>query len=221
MNLLFPKFWISRRDDEKLEILIVARKRHSVPTPANDPRAKRTMLALQAAFLELIERMPFEEIAIKDITQAAGVSYPTFFRRCASKADLLNSIATKEVQVLLALGREALLTGATSLSMFEHVASHRKLWRTLLTGGAKSAVRDEFLRISENIAVTHPTQRLWVPLELSVPIVASGILEVLTWWLRQPDDFPVKVASDYYDSLVVAPIMVQRSMGNWLAQNAE
>lgn len=176
------------------------------------------MVALQEALLGLIDLKPFDEIAIKDITEAAGISYPTFFRRCASKAELLNQIAAEEVQNLLTLGEEAMLlhpSEATSLSMFDYVASKRTLWRTLLTGGAKAAIRDEFMKIAGSIAASRTAKNPWIPLELSVPFVTSGIIEVLTWWLGQPDDCPIELASDYYDSLVVAPIMDRHQLGSW------
>lgn len=51
--------------------------------------------------LTLIETMPLDEISIKNITETAGVSYPTFFRRFARKEELLEDIAAAEANEVL------------------------------------------------------------------------------------------------------------------------
>ncbi|MCJ2180252.1 TetR/AcrR family transcriptional regulator [Novosphingobium album (ex Hu et al. 2023)] len=170
------------------------------------------MAALQDAVLELLEQKPFEQITIKEITSLAGVSYPTFFRRCAGKAELLNTIATDEVRKLLSLGQHAIAEydeAASSIAMFTYVNSRRKLWKTLLTGGAKAAIRDEFMRISLSIAATRKYPETKLPIDLAVPLVTGGIIEILTWWLNQPEDCPAERASQFYDELVVAPVMAR------------
>ncbi len=42
------------------------------------------------ALLELLERQPLEAITIREITDAAGVGYATFYRHYATKAALLD-----------------------------------------------------------------------------------------------------------------------------------
>ena len=78
----------------------IANQRMSRP---NDARALRSQEALRNALLELVEDRPFDQVSIRDITNVAGVSYPVFFRRYASKEQLLEDIATEEVRRMLAL----------------------------------------------------------------------------------------------------------------------
>lgn len=173
------------------------------------------MAALQNAFLELLERKSLDEITIREITDAAGVNYTTFFRRCAGKPELLNNIAAMEVRNLLSLGEEAMMVGgpeATSLSMFAYVQARRKLWKTLLTGGARSAIREEFMRISGSFAATHLHEDPPIPIDLAVALATSSIIEILTWWLRQPDDYPAEEVSRLYDTIVVDAIRHARSV---------
>ena len=183
----------------------MARARTTTPRKPDDARAHRSVEALRAAFLELIETRPFEAVTIRDITAAAGVSYPTFFRRFAGKEELLADIATSEVRQLLALGEEAMGQGGRSspAAMCAHVAAHRQLWRTLLTGGAAAAMRTEFMAISREIAESRPRINPWIPVDLAVPFVAGGIFEILAWWMRQPDDYPVGNVVTLLDALVV------------------
>lgn len=176
----------------------MARPRTTTPRKPDDARAHRSIEALRSAFLSLIERRPFDAVTIREITDAAGLSYPTFFRRFAGKDELLADIATAEVHKLLALGQ----TGS-SLAMCEHVAAHRRLWRTLLTGGAADAMRAEFMAISRCIADAGPRINPWIPVDLAVPFVAGGLFEILAWWMRQPDDYPAANVAILLDALVI------------------
>lgn len=160
---------------------------------------------MHRAFLELIDQNPLEDISIREITERAGVSYPTFFRRYASKGDLLEEIATDEVRELLTLGQEAFdksgIGNAESLCRFVH--ERRGLWTVLLNGGAAHAMREEFKRIARETAYSRPRANPWLPVELAVPFVTSGIFEILAWWLRQPPDYPLDQVVRLMNALVV------------------
>jgi AcrR family transcriptional regulator len=190
---------MARRSDH------LARKRTTEPRKPDDARAQRSIEALKLALLRLIEQKPFEQIAIKDITEEAGLSYPTFFRRFAGKEDLFEYIAREEVRGLLTIG-EATLTAPAAESgarICGYVQPRRKLWTALLNGGASSAMRSEFMRIAEEIANSRPRANPWIPLDLSVPFVTSGIFEILAWWMRQSDDYPVEHVIAMFDALIV------------------
>ena len=198
------------RNKDRSRAGLVARKRRSVPSEADDPRAQRSLVALQNALLHLIEYKELDQITIEDITREAGLSYPTFFRRCRSKHELLNRIATREVKEALQRSRATMdnkeLT-ASSIPMLTYIQSKRKIWKTLLTGGASSAMREEFMRIAETIAESRDRVKPWIPVDLAISVSASGIFEILTWWMNQPEDFPVEEVSSLYETLAVAPLM--------------
>ncbi|MBU6265900.1 MAG: TetR/AcrR family transcriptional regulator [Sphingomonadales bacterium] len=180
----------------------MARPRTTTPRKPDDARAHRSVEALRVAFLALIETRPLDQVTIRDITEAAGVSYPTFFRRFAGKDELLADIATTEVRHLLVLGQGGGRHGS-SLAMCEYLAAHRRLWRTLLTGGAAAAMREEFMAVSREIATTGPRINPWIPVDLAVPFVAGGLFEILAWWMRQPDDYPTANVATLLDALVI------------------
>jgi AcrR family transcriptional regulator len=184
----------------------LARPRTTTPTRPDDARAQRSIDALRAAFLELLERKPLEDIAIREITDGAGVSYPTFFRRFGSKHELLEDIATEEVSKLLSLGQAAFgKTEATSSAedLCRYVQQHRALWAALLNGGAADAMRAEFKRIAEETAYTRPRANPWLPIDLAAPFVTSGVFEILAWWMRQPDDYPLENVVTLFNALIV------------------
>lgn len=183
----------------------MARKRTSTPSKPDDVRANRSIEALQAALLRLIEDKPFEQILLREITEEAGLSYPTFFRRFASKEDLLDHVAAGEVRNLLELGNQTIggQHPQSAALLCEYVQAHRQIWTTLLTGGATSAMREAFMRESRKIALTNPRQNPWLPVDLAVPFVANGLFEVLAWWLRQPEDYPVENVEKLLDALII------------------
>jgi AcrR family transcriptional regulator len=172
----------------------------------DDARALRSRDALKEALLRLIGRKSFEQISIRDITDEAAVSYPTFFRRYVTKEELLEDIAAQEIRDLLALtssllNQEGLDPSLRLLCTF--VKGHRKLWTTLLTTGASSIMREEFIRIAKDIARIRPRSNPWLPTELAAAFVVSGIFEILAWWLRQPENYPIENVVAILDVLVV------------------
>lgn len=160
-----------------------------------DARAMRSREALQEALLALIAERDLDQISIRDITLRAEVSYPVFFRRYASKEQLLEDIATAEVRNLLSLSLpifEANRQEESLQALCRYVDEHRPLWTRLLTGGAMSAMRKEFTRIAAEISATLDTADAWLPIDLSAPFFAGGMFEILGWWLRQPEDYPIE-----------------------------
>lgn len=193
----------------------MARQRTTTPTKPDDARARRSIEALSGALLELLEHTSLDEITIKEITKTAGVSYPTFFRRFSSKDDLLANIATEEVRRLLSLSQRVFDDRSSSESigiMLTYIEDHRRLWRTLLTGGAASAMREEFMRISAEIAASRPRANPWLPLELSIPFTANGIFEIFAWWMNQPDDYPTENVEKVFNALIVETLAQPRGI---------
>lgn len=182
------------------DLLDLARARTSKPWKSDDVRALRSVEAMRAAFLELIEQNPIEDISIKEITDRAGISYPTFFRRYASKNDLMESIATEEVRKLFP---EEMILEGNSRILCDYVHRNRKLWSVLLNGGAAHAMRKEFMRIARENAQTQQQVNPWFPTELAVPFVTSGIFELLAWWLREPEDYPLEKVVKLFNVLIV------------------
>jgi AcrR family transcriptional regulator len=184
----------------------LARSRTNTPIQPDDPRAQRSIAALREALLELLQTRRFDQIEIKHITDGAGVSYRTFFRRFANKEELLEEIAAGEAGNLLMLG-EAAMAGPdpeSSVSrMCEYVENHRKLWTVLLTGGAASAMREEFMRIAREHSGARPRINPWLPLDLAVTFVANGIFDIFAWWMIQPEDYPISNVVKLFKALIV------------------
>lgn len=174
----------------------------------NDARALRSREALRAGLLALLQEQPFHQISIRDITKQAGVSYPVFFRRYASKEELFADLAAEEVRNLLTRTRPMLEQAQAAdgiHAMCAYVQERRALWKALLTTGGASAMRDEFTRLSADIGHAGPRSNPWLPVSLASSFVSTGILEILAWWLNQPDDYPTRNIEIFLDRLIVRP----------------
>jgi AcrR family transcriptional regulator len=156
---------------------------------AVDARKLRSRDALFAAFLTLLEQKNLDQISIREIAAAANIGHATFYRHYATKEELLNDLAAGEIRRLVNLTlpvMNAKSTQAACEALCRHVFSHKKLWTTLLTGGASSVVKEELLTISRRVAAELDNNVQSPELaELKTVLSVNSILETLVWWLRQ------------------------------------
>jgi len=185
---------------------------------AHDPRTVRTREALRDALLTLLEQKPLDQITIRDIAATADISYVTFFRHHPTKEALLQDIAAEQVRRLADLmlpALEASDTRAASIALCVYVDSHRKLWSTLLTGGAAAVLREEFLTLAAEVAHGRSDPNNWLPPELAVTLNVSSTIEVLTWWLRQKRPLPIESVAEIHERIVITPIIAADKSGKW------
>lgn len=155
---------------------------------ARDPRQIRSATALRKALLRLLERKDFDQITVREIAREAGVHNATFFRHHADKESLLDKVAAEEINRLVAISLPAGLSLEGNLALCEYVSSHRSLWKALLNGGARLAMREEYLRLSMDVATRHTGAKSWIPEELAVTCSTMLIIETISWWLAQDED---------------------------------
>lgn len=177
--------------------------------PARATRLTRTRPILCGALLSLLEERPFEQLTVREITAKADIGYATFFRHYPDKEALLNDLAATQISDLLAMTLPILNTDTrgSSRTLCAYVWEHRKLWSALLTGGAASTLKDEFIRQSQQIAEALPNPDAWLPSDLSIVFYVTGTVEILAWWLKQKDPPSVDRMAEVIDSLIVGPSM--------------
>jgi len=176
---------------------------------AQDARAVRTREALRNALLRLLELKSFEQITIRDICEVADVGYTTFFRHHQTKESLLDEIAAEQIGELVGMSlkvADASDTRHASIAVCQYVDDHRKLWSTLLTGGAASALREEFIRLSLDVAATRAQPGAWPPADIATILVVSSTLELLSWWLRQRKPMSIEEVAAIHEHIIITPI---------------
>lgn len=175
-----------------------------------DARVIQTRQALRQALLSLLDRKPFEQITIREIATESGVGYTTFFRHHPGKEELLNDIAADEIKQLIQLALPSM--GSTdpksaAFTFCSYIAEHRSLWSTLLTGGAANVLRDEFMRVSRDVAASWDSGSDWLPTDVAIILVTSGTIELLAWWLKQKQPISVEQLATIYERVVVTPVV--------------
>ncbi|MBU6269312.1 MAG: TetR/AcrR family transcriptional regulator [Sphingomonadales bacterium] len=173
-----------------------------------DPRAIRTRLALEAALLALLRSRPFDSITPRDITDAAGLAYGTFYRHHPSKEAMLDELARREVAELYADAMTRMDAGgsrAGTIAFCRRFEEKRELWSALLNGGARTLICEELTRHSRAIALERAHSGDVLPWELSSAVANAAMAEIIAWWLRQ-DGCPIEFAADMIVRLVHDPI---------------
>ncbi len=171
-----------------------------------DLRVRRSQDGLRNALLDLLGAEAFENITVRQIVDFADVGYTTFFRHFASKEALLEAVITVEIERLT--DRCSPIYDAADglgacLALCSFVDEHRSLWTALLTGGAAPKVREEMLRQSRLVTSTSRMAGT-LPADLSTALAVAGILELLSWWLRQPEPWSAsRVAVILHDRIIV------------------
>ena len=144
------------------------------------------------------------------ITARAGTGYATFFRHYPDKEALLGDVASAEIAELLSRSIP-LLYDINSLestrALCAYVAQHRKLWNALLTGGAAGIVRDEFIRQARALDQSVAQPKFWLPADLGVVFGTGAVVDLLSWWLAQEDEYSSDQIAGILHRLIIAPLV--------------
>lgn len=181
-----------------------------------DARALRTRHSLRRALLELLETKSFDQITLRDIASKAGIGYTTFFRHHPTKEALLHEIAAEQIRRLVSLALPILEMSdphPSSLVLARYVDEHRKLWSTLLTGGAAGTLREEFLKVSTEVAASWPYTSSWRPTEIAIILVVSSTIELLAWWLRQKKPLSAERIAEIHARFIIMPAIAPGEEG--------
>jgi len=172
-----------------------------------DARVRRTREALRLSLLRLLHVTPLEHVTIRDIAASAGVGYTTYFRHYPSKEALLDDLAAEEIGRLCDLTipvYDAADGSAACLALTRYIDQHRALWSALLTGGASQIVREELLRRGREASSMRG--KGWLPADLGVTLAVSAMLELMTWWLRQPKPLSAEEVAEILDRIAISPV---------------
>lgn len=170
----------------------------------------RTREALQRAMVDLAAESPLETITVRAIAARAGTGYATFFRHYADKEALLADVADRLTVAFLAqvrpLLREKDRRGAAR-SLCAFVEDNLAIHRALIAGGAGETVRAGMLRQTLDTIGRARASAPGGPVDdlLLFHLVAS-ILNLLAWWLRNPDRVDAETMAELIERTVLTPV---------------
>ncbi len=158
--------------------------------------------------LNLVQVKSLDQVSVRDLCAEASLSHPTFYRSYSSKEEIVGEIAAKEMKQLM--DRMMMLVdqrdpSATAELICDYIEENRTLWTTLLTTGAGSVMRDEWIRLSQELALQRPPINPDLPTRMVSAVFAAGMLETLAWWLQQPEDYPKKNIAQFLERLILKP----------------
>jgi AcrR family transcriptional regulator len=169
-----------------------------VVTRLENRRVRRTCRLLREALVALILEKGYDAVTVQDVLDRADVGRATFYAHFRDKDDLLASGFEELRESLRAylvayLRPDADPAGPriqVARPLFEHAASHRRLYRALVgrRGGGVLLKRahDELSALfREHLAEAEAKQRARpvMPVEVVVEYTVSALLGLLTWWL--------------------------------------
>jgi AcrR family transcriptional regulator len=181
-----------------------------------DLRVKRTKMLLREALIDLVAEKGFDAVTVGEIAERAMVNRATFYRHYTDKYDLVTSIFEEVVaQAIQEIGpplqslkdlnwlsKDDLsstspppqeIVGFTAI--FEHVARHAKLYRTMLgkqgsswfaakIRGYIADVLRRRIQESKQTGTRNKDDIPALPEEVSTACLANWIVGMLTWWLE-------------------------------------
>ena len=158
--------------------------------------------------MELVQVKPLDQVSVRNLCAVANLSHPTFYRSYSSKEEILEEIAEKEIQQLM----ERMISlidrrdpSETANIICDYIDNNRSLWTNLITTGAKSVLSDEFIRLSKELTLERPPINPDLPIPMVSAVVAVSMIEILAWWLMQPEDYPKENVMQFLERLVLIP----------------
>lgn len=155
-----------------------------------DRRSLRTRQSLRSALATLIQTLPYDQITVQTILDAANIGRATFYCHFYDKDDLLcHSVAW----VFSTLYQQQASQEPAQLfpicGILAHIAEHQALYIAL----SRSQVFEQMLRaVHTSLSQTiqqHLNQFSVVQTRLELPAMshylAGGCLSVIRWWLAQ------------------------------------
>lgn len=186
----------------------------------DDPRARRTRDALEAALANLLERHPLDTISVAELCREAGVHRTTFYAHAggvhafalATFSRQLDAASTVDVELSAESVEEVSARyGASLVDLLDLVAAERAGYRALFTSTSRGVFRlalDERLRHRARLSLD-----VWRELEVpgapessadrdeAAAFIAGGLVGALEAWALG-DETETDVASERIGALM-------------------
>jgi AcrR family transcriptional regulator len=173
--------------------------------PANNLRVRRTQKLLREALIDLIEERGFDALTVGEITERAMVSRAAFYRNYQDKYNLVEQIFDEALQALLNSVADLKTVHSPQIwvRFLEHIAEYERLYRALL--GRKGspwfvlkmrASLVDLVKGFEQIPIHMPTATPYPYMypasdkELIPDLIATMMVEAITWWLENGKPYP-------------------------------
>jgi AcrR family transcriptional regulator len=154
-----------------------------------DRRAARTRDLLLGALPGLMAERGFERLTIQNIIDRAGVGRATFYAHFENKEELLaGSVGRLRMWLEAMRGRYPAQPFAFMMPFFDHLASHRAIYRTTFERESEVSV-ERLIRammrelVRAELTANRTPQQDDAAIELATQFVVSTFWSVTVWWM--------------------------------------
>lgn len=179
-----------------------------------DPRVKRTRKRVQDALFELARDRGFEQIAVSDIAERAGINRSTFYQHYADKETVLaDALDAAAAEAGAALDAEIVLTDGPPdvLQHFlEHIEANASIYRQVFLGAgsglALTRLSSHIVSAIEGVAfAAHQAKPMRAPVEVIAAGVAGSMVGVIGAWLEREPLPPASEATQWAWAVMNGP----------------
>lgn len=163
-----------------------------------DLRIQKTYQALHNAFTELLEQKNFEEITVNELCDKALIRRTTFYKHFADKYEYFNFYLLElresfksQISIETASTDPVSYSVALLHEMFKFIHSHKKLVAKMRQSNVMTflyqALQEHFSAELRYILTSANKKQLTPEIELLISFYAGGLINVVYWWLNNPN----------------------------------
>jgi len=180
-----------------------------------DRRTRRTLQLLRDAFVALLKEKRYEDVSVQDIIERADVARSTFYVHYVDKQDLL---VGKWGVFASNLGLHADVLGhrenegrflLPTQGWFQHIQAQGDILKIIAKDPAMDLAmktlhgilhKDMQTRIQNHLP---ENENASMPLSLVIDYLASSLMTLLKWWVKNDMSYPPKRMDEIFQQLVM------------------
>ena len=187
-----------------------------------DRRTRRTRQLLRHAFLALLKEKRYEDVSVQDIIERADMARSTFYVHYVDKEDLLVGkwgVFASNLGIHADGLKQEENKGRFLLPMlgwFQHIQAQADILKII----AKDPAMDLAMKTLHGILHKDMQTRIQnhqpdnenasIPLSLIIDYLASSLMTLLKWWVKNDMSYPPKRMDEIFQQLVMQGVNINR-----------
>lgn len=166
-------------------------------------KSLHTQQHIEKALFSLLQKKPYTEISIAEITRKAHVSRTSFYRNYSQKNDVLTLfLANQYKKFIVAINEHKLKTLTKQLVAYlTFFKENPKVMKILLDPGFEGSLLNFQTRyLKKLLSVYHPDLNL--P-DYAIAYQSGGIYMLLIWWVKQDYATPLEDLINYAEKHIM------------------
>lgn len=182
-----------------------------------DRRTRRSRQLLRDALLALLREKRYEDISVQDIIERADVARSTFYVHYIDKDDLLvgkwgvfASNLGHHAELMAHEERDSRAIFPTRV-WFQHIQAQEDILRIIARDSAiELAMKTLHGILRKDIQVKverHLPEDGLIPSSLAIDYMASSLMTLIKWWIRNDMNYPSQQMDKIFQQLVIPGVL--------------